>query len=483
MVEFKDYVFCCTNFSLNRDDRQASVTIINQAVRDFTKPVFLAGDINASPESPVLETFKQNWTILTNIKQLTIPADEPKETIDYILGYTPKGCTYSVWQTQVLNEPVASDHLPLFADVRLKTPKANIFRSPAYLQNPATNSMTVMWLTNVPCHSWVEYGTDSLNMQRAQTWVEGEAMANNTLNRIELNGLKPGTRYYYRICSREITLYQPYKKEFGETASSKVTSFTTLDDRKTDFTAVIFNDIHDRYPLFDKLYEQVKDIPYDLVIFNGDCIADVQSEDIAVNTVSHYSRGIGADRVPSIYLRGNHETRGAYSPFLWNLLGLMDGHAYGSFSIGDTRFVLLDCGEDKPDDHWVYYGLNDFTQYRKDQAEFLKKEIASKEFKAASKRVLIHHIPVYGMHGESFNPCRDYWGGILAKAPFNICLNGHTHRYNYIPKGSEGNNFPVVIGGGNSEQSATVAVIRKQGKQMTLKILNTKGETLLSLNL
>ncbi|MDR1172750.1 MAG: metallophosphoesterase [Bacteroidales bacterium] len=483
MVEFRDYVFCCTHFSLNGDDRQASVAIIDQAVKDFNKPVFLAGDINATPESPVLETFKQNWTILTNTRQLTIPADKPKETIDYIFGYAPKGYTYSVWQTQVLNEPVASDHLPLFADVRLKTPKNNIFRSPAYLQNPTANAMTVMWLTNVPCHSWVEYGMDSLNMQRAQTWVEGEAMANNTLNRIVLNGLKPGTRYYYRVCSREITLYQPYKKEFGETATGKITGFTTPDDRKTDFTAVIFNDLHDNYPLFDKLYEQVKDVPCDLVIFNGDCIADVQSEDIAVNTISHYSRGIGADRIPSIYLRGNHETRGAYSPFLWNLLGLMDGHAYGSFSIGDTRFVLLDCGEDKPDDHRVYYGLNDFTQYRKDQAEFLKKEIASKEFKSAAKRVLIHHIPVYGMREESFNPCRDYWGGILAKAPFNICLNGHTHRYSYIPKGAEGNNFPTVIGGGNSEQSATVAVLRKQGKQMTLKILNAKGETLLSLEL
>ncbi len=483
MVEFPDYVFCCTHFSLNQDDRQASVSIINQAVSVYNKPVILGGDINATPESPVMEAFSKNWAILTNAKQPTIPADQPKETIDYILGYTPKGYTYSVWQNCVLNEPVASDHLPIFTDIRLKTAKSNIFRSPVYLQNPATDGMTIMWLTNVPCHSWVEYGTDSLHMQRAQTWVEGEAMANNMLNRIHLVGLKPGTRYYYKVCSREITLYQPYKKEFGETAMSRIVSFTTLDDRKTDFTAIIFNDLHDKYPLFDKLYKQVKNIPYDLVIFNGDCIADVQSESIAVNTISHYSKGIGADKVPSIYLRGNHETRGAYSPFLWNLLGLMDGHAYGSFSIGDTRFVLLDCGEDKPDDHWVYYGLNDFTQYRKDQAEFLKKEIASKEFKSAAKRVLIHHIPVYGMREEAFNPCYEYWNGILAKAPFDICLNGHMHRYHYITRGAEGNNFPVVIGGGSDEQSATVAILQKQGKQMTLKIINAKGEALLSLNL
>jgi len=361
--------------------------------------------------------------------------------------------------------------------------KADIFRTPAYLQNPATDEMTVMWLTNVPCHSWVEYGTDSLNMQRAQTWIEGEALANNKLNRIRLTGLKPGTRYYYRICSREITLYQPYKKEFGETAVGEITSFTTLDDKQTDFTALIFNDLHNNYPLFDKLIEQVKDISCNFVFFNGDCIADVQTEDEAISAISHYSQGIGADKVPAFYMRGNHETRGAYSPFLWNLIGLLDGHSYGAFNVGDTRFVLLDCGEDKPDDHWVYYGLNDFTQFRKDETAFLKKEIASKAFKSASKRVLIHHIPVYGMRDEAFVPCRDLWGGILAKAPFNVSLNGHTHSFEYIDKRKEGNNFPVVIGGGPSEKSATVSILRKQGKQMTLTVLNAEGKTLLSLSL
>ena len=482
MVEFAKYIFCCTHFSLNTDDRQASVSIINQTVKDYDKPVILAGDINATPSSTVLESFRENWEILSDTARFTIPSDQPARTIDYIMGYTPKGYTYSVWQTRVLNT-LASDHLPLFADVRLKTAEADIFRTPVYLQNPATDGMTIMWLTNVPCHSWVEYGTDSLNLQRAQTWIEGETVANNTINRINLTGLKPGTRYFYRVYSREITLYQPYKKEFGETTVSKTADFSTFDNKKTDFTAIIFNDLHDIYPLFDKLYQQVKDIPYDLVIFNGDCIADVQSEDIAVRTISHYSNGIGADKVPSIYIRGNHETRGAYSPFLWNLLGTINGHSYGAFNAGDTRFVLLDCGEDKPDDTWVYYGLNDFTQYRKDQAEFLKKEIASKAFKSAAKRVLIHHIPVYGMSEGAYVPSRDEWGRVLAKAPFNICLNAHTHRFNYMPKGTDGNNFPVVVGGGNNEQGATVSILRKQGKQMTLTVLNAQGETMLSLNL
>ena len=69
------------------------------------------------------------------------------------------------------------------------------------------------------------------------------------------------------------------------------------------------------------------------------------------------------------------------------LFDYVDDKTYGAFSWGDTRFVMLDCGEDKPDSTWVYYGLNDFTGLRKDQVSFLSKELSGKEFKQASKRV------------------------------------------------------------------------------------------------
>jgi endonuclease/exonuclease/phosphatase family metal-dependent hydrolase/predicted phosphodiesterase len=487
MVEFEDFVLANTHFSLNEEDRLASVNIVNQVASGFDKPVILAGDLNALPDSPVLEAFREDWRILSNPRQFTFPADNPNRTIDYILGFTSSGYTYSVWQARVLDEPVASDHLPLFADIRLRTAKENIFRTPVYLQNPATDEMTVMWLTNVPAHSWVEFGTDTLNMQIAKTWVEGIALAGNTLNRIRLTGLQPGTRYYYRAFSREITLYEAYRKEFGKTASTEIRSFTTFCDNQTDFTAVIFNDLHDIFPLFDQLNQHVKNIPTDIVFFNGDCISDVQTEEAALRTISHFTRGIGGDSVPSIFVRGNHEARGAFSPFLWSLLGKVGvNHSYGAFSIGDTRFVVLDAGEDKPDDYWVYFGLNDFTQFRKDQADFLKEEIASEAFQSASRRVLIHHIPIYGWENrfaESFNPGREFWGDILAEAPFDIAINGHTHRFQYIPKGRFGNNFPVMIGGGNNEQTATVAILRKQGEEMTLTVLNTEGEVLLEVGL
>lgn len=156
---------------------------------------------------------------------------------------------------------------------------------------------------------------------------------------------------------------------------------------------------------------------------------------------------------------------------------------YGSFNWGDTRFVILDCGEDKDDSNPEYSGMNDFTGLRKEQAQFLKEELKSHKFKAAEKRVLVHHIPIYGLGKDSFNPSLAEWGDILKNAKFNISIQGHMHKFTYYPKNSIGNNYPVVIGGGNSVEDATVMILEKKGEEMTLRVLNAYGEELLKKSL
>ena len=52
-----------------------------------------------------------------------------------------------------------------------------------------------------------------------------------------------------------------------------------------------------------------------------------------------------------------------------------EGRYYYSFSRGPVSFVVLDSGEDKPDDAPVYAGLADFDAYRSKQAEWLKGEV------------------------------------------------------------------------------------------------------------
>lgn len=482
VAEFDRYVVCCTHLSLTPADQLASVDLIIQAVGQYAKPVFLAGDLNTLPDSEVSKKLKEKFALLTDAKQKTYPAPEPRECLDYIWGYTGNGSTYAVAGRQVVNDPVASDHRPVFAAVRLKTAKEDIFRTTPYLQNPADGGMTICWLTNTPVYSWVEYGTDTLHLQKAHTLLNGQVVSNNRVHKIRLEQLVPGEKYYYRVCSREILVYQSYHKDFGETAKTGFYSFELPAENTTDFTALIFNDIHNHYKTMAALYEQVKELKYDFVVFNGDCFDGPANENEVVYPLQYYNTKVGADRVPVIYLRGNHEIRNAYSLKLPEFIDYIGGKTYGAFSWGDTRFVLLDCGEDKPDDHWVYYGLNDFTQFRNEQVEFLKEELNSKVFRKANKRVLMHHVPLYG-NTDDYQPCKELWSKLLSKAPFQVSLNAHTHEYAFHPKGSLGNNFPVFIGGGYSMDSATVMVLRKEGQQMSIKVLNVKGEVLKEMQL
>lgn len=481
-VEFEQYIFACTHLSLTEEDRISSLHFIRREAEAAGKPFVLAGDWNDKPESPFMTEIQKDFQLFSNPKQFTFPAPAPKECIDYIAGYKTGGMPFTVLSNQVIDEAVASDHRPIVVDIRLKASKEAIFRAKPYLQNPTDGGITVMWQTRVPTYSWVEYGTDTLHLQRARTVVDGQVICNNYHTRIRLDQLEPGQKYYYRVCSREITLYQAYKKEFGETAVSPFYSFTLPTAKNTDFTAIIFNDLHKQEATLRALYDRVKEVAYDFVVFNGDCIDDPKDEEDALTHLIMQCETVGAERVPAFYLRGNHEIRNAYSIGLRNLFDYVGDKTYGAFNWGDTRIVMLDCGEDKPDNTPVYYDLNDFTQLRHDQIGFLREELGSQAFQQASRRILLNHIPIYG-NGDDYHPSAELWSNQLRQAPFDINICGHTHRFAYHPKGTLGNNFPVVIGGSQRMDGATVMILEKKGAALTVRVLNTKGETIVDLNL
>lgn len=479
LAEFEDYIYCCTHLSLTEEDRMESLKVLKTFADSSKKPFFLAGDMNAEPESAFIKELQKEYQIISNPKQPTFPAPEPKETIDYIASLKQNAAGFAVISARVLNEPVASDHRPLLVVLRTAEKADKIFRTKPYLQNPVGNGITVMWETTVPAYCWVEYGTDTTQLKRARNIVDGQVVCNNKLHKVRIDGLQPGQKYYYRVCSQEILLYQAYKKVFGNTAQSDFSEFTLPAADTETFTAVVFNDLHQHTNTFRALCKQIQNIDYDFVVFNGDCVDDPVDHNQATTFISELTEGVRGDRIPTFFMRGNHEIRNAYSIGLRDHYDYVGDKTYGSFNWGDTRIVMLDCGEDKLDTHWVYYGLNDFTQLRNEQVDFLKKELSSKDFKKAKKRVLIHHIPLYGNDGE--NLCADLWTKLLEKAPFNVSLNAHTHKYAYHPKGELGNNYPVIIGGGYRMDGATVMILEKKKDEMKIKVLNAKGEVLLDI--
>jgi endonuclease/exonuclease/phosphatase family metal-dependent hydrolase len=117
IAEFKDYVVCCTHLSLNPDDRLSSIAIISEQTKDYKKPVFLAGDLNDSPSSELLSELQKSWTVLTDTAQFTFSSNNPQICIDYIL--TRKTDRVEVLNATVIDEKIASDHLPAVCKLRI----------------------------------------------------------------------------------------------------------------------------------------------------------------------------------------------------------------------------------------------------------------------------------------------------------------------------------------------------------------------------
>ena len=355
LAEFEDYIYCCTHMSLTEKDRMKSLEVVKSFVAPYKKPLFLAGDMNAEPESDFIKELQKNFQMLSNPKQFTYPAPDPKETIDYITALKSNANGFALISSQVLDEPMASDHRPILVELRTAEKADKIFRTKPYLQNPIGNGMTVMWETTVPAYCWVEYGTDTTQLKRARTIVDGQVVCNNKLHKIHINDLIPGQKYYYRVCSQEMLLYQAYKKIFGNTARSEFSEFTLPATNADSFTAIVFNDLHQHTKTFRALCKQIQHINYDFVVFNGDCVDEPVDHEQATSFICELTEGVHSDRVPTFFMRGNHEIRNAYSIGLRDHYDYVGNKTYGSFNWGDTRIVMLDCGEDKPDSHWAYY--------------------------------------------------------------------------------------------------------------------------------
>jgi endonuclease/exonuclease/phosphatase family metal-dependent hydrolase len=118
-AEGRAVVFFATHFDYHEDngERLASADMLRGLVENQRgKAVVVAGDLNARPDSRVIEKVDAylddtHSTTPQADPGYTFPANEPDRRIDYIL-YTP-GSDLSAVQSRVIDEAVASDHRPL----------------------------------------------------------------------------------------------------------------------------------------------------------------------------------------------------------------------------------------------------------------------------------------------------------------------------------------------------------------------------------
>ena len=360
-----------------------------------------------------------------------------------------------------------------------------------YLCDMSQDGVTVVWTTNRPALSWVEASpADSLApappQPRHYQTVAGRKLAGRTLHAVRVRGLQPGTDYRYRIFSQEVQSWPDvnnvtYGKTVGADASRRrAYGFRTFPAAGSGCSFLVLNDIHGKADVLTRLCKRVDFSELGFVAFNGDMSSSVESGEQLFKDYLDASAALFAAGTPILFTRGNHETRGVFADSLGDYFPGRDGRFYGIYRYGDVCILLLDCGEDKPDDFWVYAGLTDFDGYRTEQAAWFGKLIRSKAYKSAKWRIVMNHFPPLS-HMEGDNPERhgiqditDKFLPLYNQAKIDLMISGHTHAYEFMsPDKYDRLTFPVIV---NSTES--VARIDIDGRTLKAKVTDTGGNTL-----
>ena len=104
------------------EERYAQASRLIEILREETTPIILAGDFNSTPDSEVIDLFKQaGWHIPDKGEDhLTFRSDNPNKEIDYIM-VRPKE-RFEIEILDVIDEPLVSDHRPVLLQLRLLQP-------------------------------------------------------------------------------------------------------------------------------------------------------------------------------------------------------------------------------------------------------------------------------------------------------------------------------------------------------------------------
>jgi predicted phosphodiesterase len=340
-----------------------------------------------------------------------------------------------------------------------------------YLQGLNETEVTMVWTTNRKGIAWVELApNDSTHFyltERPRYYAESYGFkVVDAVHTVKITGLKPNTKYRYRVYSQEVLSHVGTKVLYGTISASNVyrskpLEFTTSNPSKNDISFLVVNDIHGNNELMESLLKETDWDKTDLVFFNGDMTNDIRSEDQLFADFLDKAVELFASETPMYYARGNHETRGNFATTFPRYFQTPTNELYYMFRQGPVCFVVLDCGEDKPDSDMEYSGIVAFDSYRTKQAAWLKEALKQDVFQDAPYRVVVVHMPPFGgWHGEQ--EIADKFVPLLEEAGIDVMLCGHLHRH-VFKKAGEGQNFPIIA---NSNK----AIIKASTENSALKI-------------
>lgn len=288
-------------------------------------------------------------------------------------------------------------------------PETFHFNAGPYLHYATQNSMNILWETDRMARAEITYGT-TLPLEYKLTIDESAY-----IQEITLEGLSPGTPYYYEITA--------IAADGSRTSSGTLTFSTTVADRSA-FSFCIIGDTESRPHVNHRLGELMWEERPNFIMHLGD-VTDGGQEDHKFEWNYEYFTGITpvASRIPFYPVPGNGE-----SDLYWynRYHRLPDPEAYYSFRYGNADFFMLNS--------------NARAELQKGgkQYEWLKSGLA--QSKAKWKIVAHHHCPV----SSDENDFGDTWRGessrrsdprfddlidLYESVGVDVVFYGHVHAY------------------------------------------------------
>ena len=189
----------------------------------------------------------------------------------------------------------------------------------------------------------------------------------------------------------------------------------------------------------------------DVLVFNGDIPNHCGNFD-EMRTLLLVASAVSEGTLPCVCARGNHDYRGTYAEHYMEYLPNKNGISYYTFRLGCLWGVVLDCGEDKPDEYDVYRGTMCCHSFRERETEFLR-NVQGFDHPDVKYRLVVCHNPFTHTPPEPFNieiPLFTEWATILKeRVKPNLMICGHTHTLEVCEEGGErdhkGQPCPIII--------------------------------------
>jgi predicted phosphodiesterase len=334
---------------------------------------------------------------------------------------------------------------------------------------------------SAPAIAWLEILADEKGTvhQTIFDTADGMHRANDTIFKFQI--LVQNANLRFRIKAKEVITFDPYKIEYGEeietleyTTACYLPSGAAHQDSET-LRCIVLNDIHENPTSYSDLFAISSTKNPHLLLLNGDLLHYVRDQgDLIQKFLQPLSSTLHV-RIPFLLVRGNHETRGAYAKHIKTYFDFPQQRYFQSFRMGSVYFIVLDSGEDKPDDHAVYAGTTDFYSYRLQQAEWLKTVLQSDERAGASHTLVISHIPWW--HSDDWHGtmhCKSSFHQNIQDAGVDAVISEHTHKYGFY-KPNEDHNYYVIIGGGPKPGNRTLVEITAGNRRLRVNLRKDDG--------